>query len=162
MRVLLTLLVTLIASTALAEERIAFERYEVVVDTRPHYFTLPSGVYLAGHDIVVHISIGGMLVAAIADNFMNGYGALQDYGPQPGFDTPGEVQAYWEAKDTLEVYWEAIDGLILVNNIPNATLQRTLTAKWTSLYQRIFPVVWSQLPSLDFPTRRPFTTSERE
>ncbi len=150
---LLTLLFILITSIALAQERIALEGYEVAVSTRPHYVALPSGVRLAGQDIVVQISIDGSRIATVTDNFLNGYGVLQDYGLQPRFNTPGDVQAYWEAKDTLEVYWEPIDGLILVNNIPDANLRRILTAKWASLYQRIFPVVSSSLLPQDLSQR---------
>ncbi|MFQ5840213.1 MAG: hypothetical protein ACE5HK_05785 [Candidatus Methylomirabilales bacterium] len=162
MRALLTLPLILIASMALAQERIAFEGYEVVVQTRPHYVALSSGLRSVGQDLVVKLYLGERLVVAITDNFLNSYGTLEDYGPQPGFDTPGDVQAYWEAKDTIEVYWQAIDGLILVDNIPDAMLRRTLTAKWASLYQRIFPVISGRLLPLDFPTHGPSVTSERE
>lgn len=162
MRVLLTLLLTLIAATALAQERIAFEGYEVAVHTRPHYVTLPSGVWGVGQDLVVEISLGERRVAVITDNFLNGYGTFQDYGPQPVFATPGDVQTYWEAKDTLEVYWEAINGLVLVNNISDATLRRSLTAQWASLYQRIFGAVSSQLPPQDFLASRASITSDRK
>ncbi|MFQ5883346.1 MAG: hypothetical protein ACE5I9_12915 [Candidatus Methylomirabilales bacterium] len=162
MRVLLTLLLTVIASTALAQERIVFEGYKVAVHTRPHYVALPSGLRGVGQDLVVEIYLGERQVAAITDNFANGYGVLDDYGQQRGFATPGDVQAFWEAKDTLEVYWQAIDGLILVNNIPDAMLRRRLTAKWASLYQQIFPVVSRHLLPPNNLARRFSITSGRE
>lgn len=133
-----TLGLTPTSSGAAAQERIALEGYEVTVTSRPYQVRLSSGSRVVGWDLVVDIYEGGKRVAAITDNFQNGYGVLQDYGPQPGFDTPADVQAYWEKKDSLEVYWAPIDGLILVNNIPDAGLRRSLTAKWASLYRRIF------------------------
>lgn len=127
--------------SSVAQERIAVEGYEVVVTLRPHYLTLPSGRRGAGQDLVVEISQSGKRVAVITDNFLNGYGILHDYGPQPDFDTPGEVQTYWEEKDSIETYWKPIDGLILINNIPDNKLRQSLAAKWASLYQRIFSAV---------------------
>lgn len=146
--IILSLFLTLVASTALAQGRMAFEGYEVAVHTPPHYIALFSGLRGVRQDLVVKIYQGGRLVAAITDNFLNGYGSLNDYGPQPGFDTPGDVQAYWEVKDSLEIYWKPIDGLILVDNIPDATARQRLTAQWASLYHRLF-----RLLPLDIPAR---------
>ncbi|MBI4490496.1 MAG: hypothetical protein HY694_15540 [Deltaproteobacteria bacterium] len=136
---LISLLCLMLApSEATAQERIPLEGYEVTVTSRPHYITLPSGRHGVRRDLVVDIYQRGRRVAAITDNFLNGYGVLKDYGPQPGFDTPGELQSYWEEKDSIETYWEPMDGLILVNNIPDAALRQSLTTKWAALYQRIF------------------------
>lgn len=126
---------------ATAQERFAVEGYEVTVTTRPHQFILPSGSRGVGWDLVVDVHRAGKRVAAITDNFLNGYGVLEDYGPQPGFNTPAEVQAYWEEKDSIETHWEPIGGLTLINNIPDASLRRSLTAKWAVLYRRIFAAV---------------------
>ncbi|MFQ5853406.1 MAG: hypothetical protein ACE5JU_22840 [Candidatus Binatia bacterium] len=154
MCVLLTLFLSLIASTALAQERMAFEGYEVSAYTRPRYITLSTGLRGVRRDLVVKIYLGDRLVAAITDDFLNGYGALYDYGLQRGFDTPGDVQAYWEAKDSLEIYWEPIDGLILVNNIPDATARQRLTAQWAAFYHRLFRLLARRFLQLDFPARR--------
>lgn len=131
----------LVVSEVTAQERITLEGYEVIVSSRPHYITLASGWQGAGRDLLVEVYEGKRRVAAITDNFLNGYAVLKDYGPQPGFDTPGELQSYWEEKDSIETYWEPIDGLILVNNIPDAEVRQSLTAKWASLYRRIFAAV---------------------
>lgn len=77
-------------------------------------------------------------VATLNDNALNGFGRLVDYGRQPGFDTIGDVDAWWHDKDSLEVRYKGL--MRLVTNVHEAgasDLDRiAMIETYDAVYQR--------------------------